>query len=157
MSRFLSHDKTKADLTEYLARKTLDYSKDSSKLIITSASGVTRSNKDVGIFDDNNHEEADTLMICLAVSASRRNQGDIQLRFFSPDTDVFVLAIANYDLLPKYTSISMVSGILQIQPYWDTLGNKKAKALPAFHAFSGADNTGRFAGIGKTTWLKIYY
>ncbi|XP_045128685.1 uncharacterized protein LOC123514692 [Portunus trituberculatus] len=95
-------------------------------------------------------------MICLAVSASRRNQGDIQLRFFSPDTDVFVLAIANYDLLPKYTSISMVSGILQIQPFWDTLGNKKAKALPAFHAFSGADNTGRFAGIGKATWLKIY-
>lgn len=50
----------------------------------------------------------------------------------------------------------MVSGILQIQPFWDTLGNKKAKALPAFHAFSGADNTGRFAGIGKATWLKIY-
>ena len=47
MSRFLSHDKTKADLTEYLAVKTLEYSKDSSMLVITSASGHTRSNNEL--------------------------------------------------------------------------------------------------------------
>ena len=52
MSRFLSHEQTKADLTEYLAEKTLDYNKDSSKLVITSAAGHTRSNKDVGSFPD---------------------------------------------------------------------------------------------------------
>jgi len=39
LSRFLSHDQTKANLTEYLAEKTLDYNKDSPKLIITSAAG----------------------------------------------------------------------------------------------------------------------
>ena len=44
MSRFLSHVQTKADLTEYLAEKTLDYIKDSSKVVITSAAGHTRSN-----------------------------------------------------------------------------------------------------------------
>ena len=53
MSRFLSHEQTKADLTEYVAQKTLDYSKDSFKLVITSAAGHTRSNKDVGPFPDN--------------------------------------------------------------------------------------------------------
>ena len=37
MSRFLSHDKTKADLTDYLAAKILEYNRASSKLIITSA------------------------------------------------------------------------------------------------------------------------
>ena len=52
MSRFLSHEQTKADLTEYLAEQTLDYNKDSSKLVITSAAGHTRSNKDVGSFPD---------------------------------------------------------------------------------------------------------
>ena len=48
MSRFLSHDKRKTDLTEYLAKKTLEYSRSISKLVIALASGRTRSNKDVG-------------------------------------------------------------------------------------------------------------
>lgn len=28
--------------------------------------------------------------------------------------------------------------------------------MPAFHAFTGADNTGRFSCIGKATWLQVY-
>jgi hypothetical protein len=28
--------------------------------------------------------------------------------------------------------------------------------LPAFHAFTAADTTGRFAGIGKATWFYVY-
>ena len=143
-------------MTEYLAAKTLEYSRDSPKLVIASASGSTNSNKDIGSFSTNNHEEADTLMIYLAVSATRRNDSNIQLTFFSPDTDVLVLAIANYDLLPKNTAVSMTSGILQIEPLWNILGSEKAKALPALHAFSGADTTGRFSRVGKATWFKIF-
>ena len=41
LSRFLSHDQTKADLTDYLAAKILEYNRGSSKLIIMSASGNT--------------------------------------------------------------------------------------------------------------------
>ena len=33
MNRFLSHDKTKADLTDYLAAKILEYNRGSAKLI----------------------------------------------------------------------------------------------------------------------------
>ena len=95
-------------------------------------------------------------MICLGVSATERNSRDAEMTFFSPDTDVLVLIIASCDLLPKNTSISMVSGVPQIKPLWTALGPEKAKALPAFHAFSGADNTGRFARIGKATWFKLF-
>jgi len=109
LSRFLSHDQTKANLTAYLAEKTLDYNKDSPKLIITSVVGHTRSNRDVGPFPDNNHEEADTLMICLGVSAAERNPVDAQMTFSFSDTDALVLIIANYDRLAKNTSISMAS------------------------------------------------
>ena len=35
MSLFMLHEQTKADLTEYLAAKTLDYNNDSSQLVIT--------------------------------------------------------------------------------------------------------------------------
>ena len=75
---------------------------------------------------------------------------------FSPDTDDLVLIISSYDLLPKNTSNAMVSGVQQIKPLCTALGPEKAKALAAFHAFSGADNTGRFARIGKATWIKLF-
>ena len=73
LTRFLSHEKTKADLTVYLAQTTLSCKIDSSQLVITSASGQTRSNRDIN-FEDNNHEEADTLMICLEAKVSQRVQ-----------------------------------------------------------------------------------
>jgi len=58
-----------------------------------------------------NHEEADTLMMFLGVSATKQNSVDAQMTFFSPDT---VLIIANYGRLPKNTSISMASSVQQI-------------------------------------------
>ena len=92
MGRFLSHEKTKADITVYFAEATLKYNANSSTLIITSAAGHTRSNRSME-FEPTNHEEAYTLMICLAVAASQRCP-EAQLVFFTPDTDVLVLAIA---------------------------------------------------------------
>ena len=68
--RFLSHDKTKADIADYLAMQVLTYNSDSPKLVVTSSSGYTRSNGSIG-FEDNTHEEADTLMIHHAVLSSR--------------------------------------------------------------------------------------
>ena len=56
----------------------------------------------------------------------------------------------------KNTSISMASGVMEIEPIWRAIGAERAKALPAFHAFTGADNTGRFYRIGKATWLQVY-
>ena len=47
MNRFLSHDKTKADLANYLAAKTLQYNNTEPKLIITSSSVHTISNGDL--------------------------------------------------------------------------------------------------------------
>ena len=84
------------------------------------------------------------LFSCFAVDTVRRSGVNAQLTVFSPDTDVLVLAIANYDLLPKNTTVSMASADLCIQAFWDVLGPDKAKALPALHAFSGSDTTGKF-------------
>jgi len=83
----------------------------------------------------------------LGSDATERNSMDAHMTFFFPDTDVLVLIIANYDRLPKNTSISMASRVQQIEPLW---------ALPGLNAFSGAYNTGRFARIGKPTWFKLF-
>jgi len=39
---------------------------------------------------------------------------------------------------------------------WSALGREKAAALHVFHAFTGADNVGRFSGLGKTMWFQQY-
>jgi len=155
MSRFLSHEQTKADLADYLANKTLEYNHNSDKVIVVSASGCTSSNRGVQS-ESNNHEEADTLMIQMAIAASQQYKGDVELTIFSPDTDVLVLAVANYHLLPGNTSLSMASSVIKVEPICKALGEKRAQALPAFHAFTGADNTGRFARLGKAKWLQKY-
>ncbi len=52
MGRFLSEEKTKADLAEYLAETVLKENANSPKMFITSASGHTRSNRFMMIFED---------------------------------------------------------------------------------------------------------
>ena len=120
MGRFLSHEKTKADLTEYLAQVVLKNNANSQKLVITSASGCTISNHDMQ-FEDNNHEEADTLMICLAAAASQRCP-EARMVFFSPDTDVLVLAVAHYDKLAntlRYVWYQVLWRLSQSGVRWD--------------------------------------
>ena len=155
MKRFLSHDKTKADLADYLAMRVLSYNTDSPKLVITSSSGYTRSNGSIE-FEDNNHEEADTLMIHHSMLSSRRNPANARIVIFSPDTDVLVLAVANHHLLLRNTSVSMVSGVIDVEPIARALGRQRANTLPALHAFSGADTVGKFNQLGKTTWMNIF-
>jgi len=45
---------------------------------------------------------------------------------------------------------------VHIGAVWKALGPARSKALPAFHAFTGVDNTGRFSRVGKATWLQSY-
>ena len=80
-------------------------------VIIVSAAGHTRSNRNLH-FDDNNHEEAHSLVICLAIKTSQRSPSGAEITIFSPDTEVLVLAIANYHLLANAISVSLVSGIV---------------------------------------------
>ena len=74
-----------------------------------------------------------------------------QFVFPYPDKDILVQVKANCGLLLKNTAISMASGVVQIEPLWRALCKERAKTLPAFHAFTGVDNTGRFSCIGKAT------
>jgi len=70
-----------------------------------------------------------------------------------------VLAIAlayNKLKLCERTSIFMISGMVDIGPIWRALGSEKSEALPVFHAFTGADNNGKFSGRFKTERFNQY-
>ena len=95
-------------------------------------------------------------MIHHAVLSSRRNPANARIVILSPDTDVLVLAVANHHLLLRNTSVSMVSGVIDVEPMARAFGRQRAQLLPALHAFPGADTVGKFNQLGMATWLKIF-
>ncbi len=66
------------------------------------------------------------------------------------------MTIANYHLLPRHTSLTMASGVLNVELICSAQGPENARSLPAYHAFTGADNNERFSRIGKLTWFQKY-
>ena len=95
-------------------------------------------------------------MINHAVFPSRRNPANARIVIFSPDTVVLVLAVAKHHLLFRNKSVSMVSGVTDLEPIARALGRQRIQALHALHAFSGADTIGKCNQLGKATWLKIF-
>lgn len=136
----------------YLADKALRHYEGKAAFVVTSRQEVFSNSIEVEHLHSS-QEEADTRLILHSLDATRR--GATELHIHSPDTDVFVLAIHWYHQLCKNTYF--VTGVgnkkraIPLGPVAHALGPEKAAALPAFHAFSGADTTGRFAGKGKLT------
>ena len=158
MKRLLSHTKTKMELTIYLGQKIKEYADRSGRqLVVAWGSECQATHKDMGHLQSN-QEEADTKMILHALDASAN--GATQLQIHSPDTDVFVLALRRYPELCEDTLFVTGRGqhhrIIELKPIVQTLGPDKIAALPAFHALSGADNTGSFSGKGKLLCWKVF-
>ena len=157
MKRLLSHTKTKMDLTIYLGQKIKEYADGSGKqLVVTWGSVCKATHKEVGHLQSK-QEEADTEMILYALDATAN--GATQLQIHSPDTDVSVLALRRYPKLCENTLFVTGKGqhhrIIELKPIVETLGPEKIAALPAYHALSGADNTGSLSGKGKRLCWKI--
>ena len=85
----------------------------------------------------------------------------ILLHIYSPDTDVFILALRRYMYPDLCDKVSFVTGtgqhhkVIKLRPIVQALGEAKTAALPAFHAISGSDNRS-FSGKGKLACWKIF-
>lgn len=154
--QFLSSTTTKDELTVYLAKKALHHFEGKPKIfIVTSRQNVFSNCMDVQHLHSS-QEEADTRIILHSLDAARRGAKELYIQ--SPDTDVFVLAIRRYHQLCRatyfITGVGNKKRVIPLGPIVHALGAAKAAALPGFHAFSGADVTGRFAGKGKLNCWK---
>ena len=154
--QFLSCTSTKDELTVYLSQKAFHhFEREAKTFIVNSRQDVFSNNVDVQHLRSS-QEEADTRIILHSLDAVRR--GATKLYIQSPDTDVLVLMIRRYHQLCKDTYF--ITGVgnkrreIPLEPIVHALGSAKAAALPGFHAFTGADQTGRFAGKGKLTCWK---
>ena len=160
LNDFLSNIKTKAELTAYLAAKTTDHSKGRTnklkKFIVTSGT-ETKGNICVpSSLVTHSQEEADTLLLLHALSIDRHAEVVIA----SPDTDVLLLMIQMYPSLPCdiifLTGKSNLRRNIPFQPVYNKLGHRRASAILGFHAQTGSDMSGRFAGRSKEWCFKVF-
>ena len=106
MTKFLSSERTKQSLTEYLTKKAIDhFEKKPSLKFLVSANGEAVGNIDC--YRSNNHEEGDTLLVWHAILAVSLHEPDDEMYIHSPDTDVLVILVSFADRLLKKTMLSM--------------------------------------------------
>ena len=108
--KFLSHVKTKNDLTIYLAEKAITNFEN-----VNAGYAVSYTTKCISNLEDfaqemmtHDHEEADTLLLH-AADVSARNPFT-ELLIYSLDTDVFLLTIHRYLILCANTAFKTGSG-----------------------------------------------
>ena len=156
MKKLLSHTKTKDKLCKYLAHKTIKKFADSEKVIVAAYNTNVLSNRPGFENLSSTQEEADTKIILHANRAAKNGSAVIDIH--SPDTDVFILALRRVLELAPNTSFVTGTGSnkrsISLNSIHKTLGSSVTNALPGFHAFSGCDQTGKFAGKGKSVFWK---
>lgn len=155
---FLASNSTKDSLTIYLAQQLLGSTKIKNLLTATRMSVMTNY-ESTSTPGTSTQEEADTLMILHAVSASAEGY---KIHIYSQDTDVLLLALRRVPQLGEGATMIMGTGEhrkeVLLKPIYDQLGQEKAEALINWHCLTGCDTTGHIFGKGKkgcfTTFLE---
>ena len=95
---------------------------------------------------ENNHEEADTLLIhCLTFCVNTRS-----VLIFATDTDIAVLLIAHRHQFPcQNIYFGMKENVVDIEVLYAFLGRERAPCLLSFHSLTGCDTVGKFNNVSK--------
>ena len=152
---FLKVDENKAELFRYLAEISVaaelgekEVLSTYGKLVLSNTERITND------LAPCTHEEADTRLLLHTADCAKHGHTRIMLR--TVDTDVIVIAIAMFQhvaLAELWIAFGMGKYFryIPVHEIVEVLGPEKATALPAFHAFTGCDQTSSFAGRGKNT------
>ena len=158
MKRLLSHTNTKMELASYLSLKITNSAQTNGRRVVAAWESQCKATYKDMSYLVSNQEEADTKLLLHALDATA--SGATSIRIHSPDTDVFVLALRRYPELCEDTAFVTGVGqrhrVIHLRPIVEALGPNRTAALPGFHALSGADNTGSFAGKGKLACWKTF-
>lgn len=157
LRKLLSHEKTKDELTKFLADYVIKYGTEHKKNFVVSWQENAAATHTDATMLQTTQEEADTKILLHAAFVAQK--GINTLHIYSPDSDVMILALRRYPLLPPDTGIYLGQGMkrfVSLRPIYDALGPLKASALPGLHSLSGCDTTGSFANKGKKTWWRAF-
>ena len=138
---FLRCDENKTELFGFLADKMITAQTNKRIIVTKDADIVCNSDINKNILAPCNHEKADTRMFVHAKHAS--STGSRTLTIVSSDTDVVVLAIAEYadwNINALWLAFGNGNNFRWI-PIHDVCKSlcPRSRALPFFHAFTGCD------------------
>ena len=153
---FLRIDKNKEELFHFLADQLGTVGVQHGQVVSTKGNAVVcnRDTDDTSSLSPCNHEEADTRLLLHAADAAKNGLKKIMLR--TVDTDVVVIAVSTFQDL-GLSELWITFGVgkhfryIAAHEIASTLGQQKSRALLAFHAFTGCDQTSSFKHIGKKT------
>ena len=153
---FLRIDKNKEELFHFFADQLGTVGVQHGQVVSTKGNAVVcnRETDDTSSLSPCNREEADTRLLLHAADAAKNGLKKIMLR--TVDTDVVVIAVSTFrDLGLSELWIAFGVGkhfcYIAAHEIASTLGQHKSRALLAFHAFTGCDQTSSFKHIGKKT------
>ena len=108
--------------------------------------------------EENDHEEADTLMIrCLKLGSDAVHTNVNVVSVYSADAGVFFLLLSHSNQLNcSSLYIRLVKGFVDIKLLHSILGDGTSKALLSLHALTGSDTTGKFDGKSKQFWFRRF-
>ena len=169
LKELFSSTPTKRKLTKYFAEGVLDeYEGDHLHVVITSYGTTIAINKPHILhesFTSHSHEEADS-QIPLHILFSMKFNYLTALHFdvLSIDTDVLILLLdlVSHGCVGESTSIVLHAGkgkkkkVIDIKERMECIGVSKSQGLLGFHNFTGSDWGGKWVGITKERWSKIY-
>lgn len=163
MTILLSHQQTKDELTLLFQKNIAKEAESSQKVIVCVAGTETKTNRpdlmDIAMLK-HNHEEADTLILLHCLDAANSRPG-CSIDVFTVDTDTYVLLVYMISSLPPcrlymHAGRGKSSRVLDIEECCRKLGSRKCNALLGMHTFTGSDWGGKFSGITKRKWMKLF-
>ena len=103
---------------------------------------------------DHCHEETDTCIVLQSLDITKCNPFT-DLVVYCCDTDVFLLLLYYFDELYSNTIFRTTNRDIHLQTLHIHLDAKLYTSLLGFHALTGCDQTGKFAGFAKKTCWKV--
>ena len=150
---------TEAELTKYLSDKLISHYQNKPKRVLVMHHTTMIANHSVSDIvsmpemaaGQHNLEEGDQLVLLNAFDVMDKNPQST-LNVFSDDTDVFVLLLGHFQLLPKSTTLLRKGDRISIEESYQENRSRSRR----WYAFKGTDNTGSFAGKGVLSHFNAF-
>ena len=157
LKQLLSHPVNKQRICDIFAKQSIEMLQKKTKQFVVGYGTSITSNINGWTTQSYDHDEADTLIICIIREIIELENQQLKVRIVSPDTDVLMLALhfANYIIVFELLS-SKSRRQINVNSLVNCLGRSKSLGLLCAYVCTGCDQVGKFNSISKGRAVTTY-
>ena len=161
LKELLSHPVNKQHMCDIFAKQSIEMLQKTTKQFVIGYGTTIVSNMRGWMTQNHDHDEADTLIVCIVREVLKLENEQLKVRIVSPDTDVLMLAlhltanIANSNIVFEVLS-SKYRRQIDVTSLVNSIGRLKSIGLLSAYVFTGCDQVGKFSSISKARALTTY-